>query len=148
MSGKLDENDQKWDGDFTLDSDFRFVSVDQTIRPGVESPVGRNIWDVYGGESVFRAQYESVFETGRPVRFRAYFSGIVVETFAEMHGRFLRIRYRVVATVDVSTLERLLDTMQRATEALEAPYGTPAEAPKRKSSRPRKSGSLRLVEGS
>lgn len=143
-----DADNREWDGDFTLDSDFRFVSIDRSIRPGVESPVGRNIWDVYGGESVFRTQYESVLQTGRPVRFRAYFSGIVVETLGEMHGRFLRVRYRVIASVDVSTLERLLDTMQRATEALEAPYGTPLETPKAQRSDQRGSASLRLVEGS
>lgn len=143
MSGTIERDD--WDGDFTLDEAFRFVSVDRTIRPGVQNPVGRNIWDAYGGESVFRAEYEAVFATGRPARFRAYFSGIVVETLAELQGRFLRIRYRVVATVDISTLDRLLETMEQVTRALEAPYGTPVE-PKRDG---RRSGApLRVVEGS
>lgn len=140
-----DEVREDWDGDFTLDEEFRFVSVDKTIRPGVQNPIGRNIWDVYGGESVFRAQYESVFATGRPARFRAYFSGIVVETLAELQGRYLRIRYRVIATVDVSSLDRLLETMEAVTRALEAPYGSPTEDAKPAS---RSSAPLRVVEGS
>lgn len=136
-----------WDGDFTLDDGFRFVSVDRTIRPGVQSPIGRNIWDVYGGESVFRAEYESVFATGHPARFRAYFSGIVVETLAELEGRFLRVRYRVIATVDITNLDRLLETMENVTRALEAPYGTPTEDPERRRGR-RSDTPLRVVEGS
>jgi hypothetical protein len=137
---------EDWDGDFTLDGEFRFVSVDKTIRPGVQNPIGRNIWDAYGGESVFRAQYESVLATGRPAKFRAYHGGLVVETLAEMEGRYLRIRYRVIATVDVSSLDRLLETMEGVTRALEAPYGTPTEDPKR--SGRRSSAPLRVVEGS
>lgn len=143
MDRDIDRDD--WDGDFTLDPSFRFVAVDKTIRPGVQNPIGRNIWDAYGGESVFRAEYEDTLATGRPARFRAYFSGIVVETLAERQGRFLRVRYRVVATVDVSTLDRLLETMEQVTRALEAPYGSPIE-PERES---RRSGApLRVVEGS
>jgi hypothetical protein len=136
-----------WDGDFTLDADFRILNIARTIRPGVQNPVGRVIWDVYGGESVFREEYEAVFATGRPARFRAYFAGIVVETLAELEGRFLRIRYRVVATADVSTLDRLLETMENVTRALEAPYGSPIE-PERPAPNRTSAPNLRVVEGS
>lgn len=145
MTKDIDRDD--WDGDFLLDEDFRFVRVDRTIRPGVQNPIGRVIWDVYGGESVFRTQYESVLLTGAPARFRAYFSGIVVETLAVLEGRFLRIRYRVIATADVSTLERLLETMEEVTRALEAPYGTPAEET-RTAAKGSPGARLRVVEGS
>ncbi|MFM7719504.1 MAG: hypothetical protein ACKO8G_08500 [Actinomycetota bacterium] len=120
--------EEQWDGDFLLDREFRFVSISKTIRPS-DAPVGRLIWDAYGGESVFGAPYESVFLTGEPVRFRAYFDGIVIETWAELHGRFLRVRYRVLVTVDISTLDRLLETMRLATIALGEPFGTPAPQP-------------------
>ena len=145
MTTGIDRDD--WDGDFTLDEEFRFIGVQKTIRPGVQNPIGRVIWDVYGGESVFREEYESVFVTGRPARFRAYFSGIVVETLAELEGRFLRIRYRVVATADVSTLDRLLETMEQVTRALEAPYGSPIQ-PARPASGETAGAKLRVVEGS
>lgn len=146
MTEAIDRDD--WDGDFTLDEEFRFVGVQKTIRPGVQNPIGRVIWDVYGGESVFRAQYESVLVTGRPARFRAYFSGIVVETLAELEGRFLRIRYRVIVTVDVSTLDRLLETMEKVTLALEAPFGTPSQPLLRPAAGRAAGAKLRVVEGS
>lgn len=145
MPEAIDRDD--WDGDFTLDGEFRFIGIQKTIRPGVQNPIGRVIWDVYGGESVFREEYETVFATGRPARFRAYFSGIVVETLAELEGRFLRIRYRVVATADVSTLDRLLETMEQVTRALEAPYGSPIE-PARTAAARTEGAKLRVVEGS
>ena len=140
-----------WDGDFMLDRDYRFVSVSKTIRPG-DGVVGRVIWDAYGGESVFGAAYESVFVTGEPVRFRAYFDGIVIETRAEMYGRFLRVRYRVLVTVDLSTLDRLLETMRLATIALEEPFGTPAPQPGLRPRKRRKGSAeaspLRVIPGS
>lgn len=118
-----------WDGDFLLDRDYRFVTVDKTIVPSSFSMVGRSIWDAYGGEAAFKTQYDTVFATGEPVYFRTYFDGYAVETTAEMYGRFLRARYRILATVDVTTLERLLETMRLVERALSSPFGSPIEQP-------------------
>lgn len=114
-----------WDGDFVLDRDFRFVSVTKTIMPGSGPLVGRSIWDAFGGEQVFRAPYEAVFGTGEPARFRSYFDGYVVETLAELAGRYLRIRFRILVVVDVTTLDRLLSSMELVNRALAEPFGTP-----------------------
>lgn len=114
----------EWDGDFLLDRDYRFITVDKTIVPSASSMIGRSIWDAYGGEQAFKTQYDSVFATGDPVFFRTYFDGYAVETVAEMYGRFMRVRFRILATVDVTTLERLLETMQLVHDALNSPFGT------------------------
>lgn len=128
MKQIIDPEAFTWDGDFLLDNEYRFVSVARTINPGRIPDIGRVIWDVFGGENVFGTPYASVFETGEPVGFRAYFDGMVAETYAELSGRFLRVRYRVIATIDISTLDRLLESMRVATTALEQPFG--AEPPK------------------
>lgn len=132
-----DPNTFDWDGDFLLDREFRFVSVAKTINPGRIPDIGRVIWDVFGGESVFGTPYAAVFETGEPVGFRAYFDGMVAETYAELNGRFLRVRYRVIATIDISTLSRLLESMRVATTALEQPFGEPLPKVRRRSIRAR-----------
>jgi hypothetical protein len=144
----FDPEQVEWDGDFVLDDQFRFVSVAKTINPGAQVPLGRSIWDAYGGEDAFRAPYETVLATGEPVGFRSYFDSVVVETYAEMSGRYLRVRYRVLATVDVSTLESLLATMKVATEELAKPFGSGlAPTPKRNQRRAANTAPLRVVEG-
>ena len=147
----FDPEQVEWDGDFVLDDQFRFVSVAKTINPGAPAPLGRSIWDAFGGEDVFRASYETVLATGEPVGFRSYFDSVVIETYAAMSGRYLRIRYRVLATVDVSTLESLLATMQVATAELAKPFGTglalAPSGPKRNQRRAANTAPLRVVEG-
>ena len=148
----FDAEKMEWDGDFVLDDQFRFVSVAKTINPGAPIPLGRSIWDAYGGEDAFRAPYETVLATGEPVGFRSYFDSVVVETYAEMSGRYLRVRYRVLATVDVSTLESLLMTMRVATEELAKPFGSGSQpaAPVGAARGDRKGNDappLRVVEG-
>jgi hypothetical protein len=55
---------------------------------------------------------------------RIYFDGVVQDLHAEPHGRFLRIRYRVIRQVDVSTLDSLLASMRAAVADLERPFGS------------------------
>lgn len=110
-----------------LDREYRFLQVMQ-LPPITEDPgglVGASVWDVFGGEDLLRPIADRVVEAGRPMGMRIYFDGIVNDLHAEPRGRFLRIRYRVVREVDVTTLESLLESMRLVKLDLARPFGSP-----------------------
>jgi hypothetical protein len=55
---------------------------------------------------------------------RIYFDGIVQDLHAAPHGRFLRIRYKVIREIDVTTLDSLLSSIRAAAADLERPFGS------------------------
>lgn len=55
---------------------------------------------------------------------RIYFDGIVQDLHAAPHGRFVRIRYRVIREIDVTTLDTLLSSMRAASADLDRPFGS------------------------
>lgn len=98
------------------------------LPPIVSDPaglVGSSVWDLFGGEALLRPAAEQVLERGEPMGMRIFFDGIVNDLHAEPHGRFLRIRYKVVREIDVTTLDSLLDSMRRVRADLDRPFGSP-----------------------
>ena len=67
---------------------------------------------------------ERVLETARPAGMRIFFDGIVQDLHAAPHGRFLRIRYRVIREIDVATLDTLLSSIRAAAADLDLPFGS------------------------
>lgn len=55
---------------------------------------------------------------------RIYFDGVVQDLHAAPHGRFLRVRYRVLREIDVTTLDTLLASIRAAALDLDRPFGS------------------------
>lgn len=128
MGLEVDLDAITWDGDFVLDREYRLLSVAHLpeITSQEESLTGTSIWDVFGGESHMRPAAELVFETGETGRMRGFWDGVVSDIAAEPHGRFLRVRYRIVRRVDTTTLDKLLDSVRGVAADLARPFGSPA----------------------
>jgi hypothetical protein len=98
------------------------------LPPITEDPqalVGGSVYDLFGGEDLLRPAAEYVIERDEPMGMRIYFDGIVNDLHAEPRGRFLRIRYKVIREVDVTSLESLLESMRLVKLDLERPFGSP-----------------------
>lgn len=87
--------------------------------------VGASVYDLFGGEELLRPAAEFVVERGEPMGMRIFFDGIVNDLHAEPHGRFLRIRYKVIREVDLTNLETLLESMRLVKLDLARPFGSP-----------------------
>lgn len=110
-----------------LDRDDRFLQV-MKLPPITTDPsalVGGSVWDLFGGEEFLKPVADFVREHGEPMGMRVFFDGIVNDLHAEPRGRFLRIRYKVVREVDVSSLESLLGSMRNVKLDLARPFGSP-----------------------
>ncbi|MFM8999599.1 MAG: hypothetical protein ACKOKE_06010 [Actinomycetota bacterium] len=94
------------------------------ITANVDGLVGTSVWDLFGGEEVLRPAAEAVLASRRPAGMRIFFDGVVQDLHAEPHGRFLRIRYRIVRTIDVQTLESLLASTTAMAADLARPFGS------------------------
>jgi hypothetical protein len=132
VSGTERPTSSEWDADFLLDRDFRFVSTAKMRSVLTRAPAfGRSAWDVFGGEGHLRPSLERAFEAGEPTGFRVYYDSTLLEVLAEPSGRFLRVRYRVLRTVRIRTLDTLLEDMRFVAAELARPFGSPplAEAP-------------------
>ena len=116
---------EDWEADFVLDRNYRFVTTAK-VRPITGFPtIGRSVWDILGGESLLRPPMERVWETGKDWGWRTYYDGVLLELHAELTGRYLRLRYRVLRQVRVSTLNTLLEDMQFVAAELNRPFGAP-----------------------
>ena len=116
---------EPWDADFVLDRNYRFVTTAK-VRPITGFPtIGRSAWDILGGEELLRPTMERVWVSGEPWGWRTYYDGVLLELHAERVGRYLRVRYRVLREVRVTTLNTLLEDMQFVAAELNRPYGSP-----------------------
>ena len=94
------------------------------ITADIDGLVGTSVWDLFGGEELLRPAADHVFETQQGAGMRIYFDGIVQDLHAVPHGRFLRVRYRVIREIDVTTLDSLLSSMRAAAADLARPFGS------------------------
>lgn len=98
------------------------------LPPIVGNPaglVGSRVWDLFGGETLLRPIAERALRSGEPIGLRIYFDGVLNDLHAEPSGRFLRIRYRIVRQIDVTTLESLLESLRLVRADLDRPFGSP-----------------------
>lgn len=130
MSGNTPESrlaaSVRWDADFVLDDEFRFVSAALLQPLSVDAPRGRRVWDLLGGEKLFRSRWEEVFSSGERLEERVFFDGALFEVLVEPWNRFLRVRYRLLGRTEVKTLDGLLSSVKNIRDMLAAPFGSPA----------------------
>lgn len=119
----------RWDADFVLDEDFRFISAALLPPLSVDAPTGRRVWDLLGGEKLFRSRWQSVFDDGESLEERVFFDGALFEVSVEPWSRFLRVRYRLLGRAEVKTLDDLLSSVRNIRDMLAAPFGSPAIRP-------------------
>lgn len=131
MGEALSPHDVRWDADFVLDREFRFISAALLPPLSLDAPTGRRVWDLLGGEGLFRPRWEEVISSGESLAERVFFDGALFEVLVEPWNRFLRVRYRLLGRAEVQTLEALLGSVRAITRMLSAPFGSPAIPPAR-----------------
>ena len=116
-----------------LDEGDRIVGV----GPGAESRfgplVGEVVWDCHpGSEPLFKPYYETARETGETVEFVQFYDGYVTQVRAvpREDGR-LELYWERLARLDTLTIDGLLESLERALDALDAHTAPGRHGPRR-----------------
>ena len=103
-----------------LDDEYHIVEVSESALASFAPLLGRNVLDAFpGSRALFLPYYERARRTGESVEFAQYYGGYVARVLATPAGTRLIVTWKVVAILDLLTLEGLRSSLEAAIEELE-----------------------------
>jgi hypothetical protein len=103
-----------------LDDAYRIVEVGVAGLPELADSVGRNVWDLFpNAQPLFLPYLEQAWKTRDAVRFVQFYKGAAVRVEAVSDEDRLRISWRVLGVVDVSTIDALQNSLLGITAILD-----------------------------
>jgi hypothetical protein len=105
-----------------FDEDYRVVALSDAAEPLFAHLLGEPFWDHYPrARTVFLPYCEEALRSGEVVEVVTFFEGTLKRVRYAPDGRYLTATWEVLATIDVSSLDALQQSLRDIAAALSEP---------------------------